>query len=99
MHNALDFARIQTVGTCRAPYYPDGWTVEARDKEGRHYVLMDVCVSKDKADRLAAQVQKRGEIMLDLWACHVPYGTDAWLLDNMEITLMDDEEQIAKGIL
>ena len=68
-----------------------GFTVMALDADGRQYYLQDIAVAFDRADRLADKVKERAFINLDLWFCHVPYGTTAWLLDGMEQRQIEDE--------
>ena len=67
------------------------WTVTCNDAHGREYYLADAALALFAAKDLAAKVNIKGEINADLWICHVPYGTDAWLLDGCEDRQIEDE--------
>jgi len=43
------------------------------------------------AEALLAKVKARGSVDVNLWICHAPYGTDAWLLDGNEERQIEDE--------
>jgi hypothetical protein len=72
---------------------PNGtnWTIACSDAQGRQYWLADATLPLINARALAAKVNAKGEINADLWLCHVPYGTDAWLLDGHEDRQIEDE--------
>jgi len=72
--------------------------VTCNDSDGRVYTHERMFATRQAADRLADRVKVRGDIGAAYWDCYTPYGTDAWLLDDMEVTLMDDEERHAKGM-
>lgn len=74
------------------------WEVQCCDPAGRVYTHEKQFVTAAGAAVLLAKVATRGEIDTDHWGCRVPYGTDAWLEDGMEATLMDDEERYHKGM-
>ena len=82
---------------------PDLFAVTASDAAGRHYTHwrhFDATTERSAYTRaclLRAKVAAAGEIELEHWDVHIPYGTDAWLEDGMEVTLMDDEELYHKG--
>lgn len=67
------------------------WTITCNDSVGRQYYLEDATMSLFMARALAAKVNARGEINMDLWICHVPYGSEAWLLDGHELRQIEDE--------
>lgn len=67
------------------------WTVTCNDDQGREYYLADATLTLFNARSLAAKVNDKGEINIDLWICNVPYGTDAWLLDGCEDRQIEDE--------
>lgn len=69
----------------------NGFTIMAADADGRQYFLENVAVSYIRAWRLADKIKECGAINPDLWFCHVPYGTDAWMLDGMEARQIEDE--------
>lgn len=77
----------------------DGWAVSGCDAEGRIYMHRYRFVSQDAALKLAGRIVGAGyKIDATHWDMRVPYGSDAWLNDGMEVTLMDDEERRAKGM-
>lgn len=65
------------------------WSVMATDAAGREYYFEPMPYRK--AVTLAERVEKRGAINPDLWDCHIPYGTLAWLTDGMEQRQIEDE--------
>jgi hypothetical protein len=67
------------------------WTVTCNDAQGREYYLADATLELINARALAAKVNAKGQINVDLWLCHVPYGTSAWLLDGCEQRQIEDE--------
>jgi hypothetical protein len=71
--------------------------VVASDEDGRVYTHYRTFKDHEKAQDLADRVQARGKINAEHWSTYVPYGTEAWLKDDMEVTLMDDEEREHKG--
>jgi len=68
-----------------------GFSVMATDAAGRQYYLQDAPLPYTKADRLTKRVEQRGAINPDLWVCHIPYGSQAWLIDGMEQRQIEDE--------
>jgi len=68
-----------------------GWTIQAHDAEGREYYLANVALPLWSAESLLAKVKARGSVDVNLWLCHAPYGTDAWLLDGNEERQIEDE--------
>jgi hypothetical protein len=74
----------------------DRYLVFCYDADGREYWHTGE-FSRPRADRLARKVAAVGRIDLQYWNARTPYGTQAWLIDEMEVTLMDDEERQAKG--
>jgi len=67
--------------------------VTARDAQGRIFYLMNVALPLQKAISLSDRVRDRGEIDLNLWHVHIPYGTEAWLTDGMEQRQIEDERE------
>lgn len=67
------------------------YTILANDKDGRQYYLTDDALPFHRAMNLLKRVKLAGEINANLWDCHVPYGTAAWLLDGMEERQIEDE--------
>jgi hypothetical protein len=67
------------------------WSVTCCDSVGRQYYRTDLKLELHVAIDLAKKVNERGIINADLWACHVPYGSDAWLLDGYEERQIEDE--------
>lgn len=76
----------------------DCWEVIASDKQGRIYTHNHQFQTSWAAAALLAKVLEKGTINLEHWHCRVPYGTEAWLEEGMEATLMDDEERFRKGM-
>jgi len=74
------------------------WEVQCCDMDGRVYTHMKQFNTAAGACALLAKVAEAGKIDLEHWNCRVPYGTEAWLEDGMEVTLMDDEERFRKGM-
>lgn len=67
------------------------WTITCSDSVGRQYYLKDATMSRFMARALAAKVDAKGEINMDLWICHVPYGSVAWELEGHEQRQIEDE--------
>jgi len=71
--------------------------IMAYDAQGREYVLLDsngAFVTFNRATtarRFESTVAAKGKINADLWACRVPYGTEAWLIDGEEQRQIEDE--------
>lgn len=89
------------VSSVSAEYVKDDtYLVTCVDADGRQYSHFHVFSQNDyrKAKALADRVREAGKIDLTHWDCYVPYGSDAWLIDGMEVTLMDDEERYFKGL-
>lgn len=74
------------------------WEVQCCDMPGRIYTHEKQFNTAAGACALLAKVAVHGEIDTDHWHCRVPYGSDAWDDDGMEVTLMDDEERHHKGM-
>lgn len=72
--------------------------VACSDAQGRQYRHEMSFSNPEAAHNLAVRVAKAGKIDLSYWDCIVPYGSEAWLIDGMEVTLMDDAELSAKGL-
>lgn len=68
-----------------------GWILMTTDGAGREYYLRDAVLPYAKACMLEKKVNQRGTINPDLWDCHTPYGTRAWLIDGMEQRQIEDE--------
>ena len=74
-----------------------GFTVMAKDAQGREYILSDGegfprVMSYCIADGLVSEIKARGyTINPDYWGVRTPYGTEAWLLDGMEERTIEDE--------
>jgi hypothetical protein len=79
------------------------YAVIAIDAQGRCYThlhFFDETTDEwayTKAYRLRSQVAQKGQINIEYWDCYIPYGSDAWDDEGMEVTLMDDEERYHKG--
>lgn len=70
------------------------WVTEARDKSGRIYIHQHQFDSLGRlAEKMFPRIWATMEINLEHWGVYIPYGTDAWLIDGMEVTLMDEEER------
>ena len=67
------------------------------DFEGREYLHYFPFRSRSQAVFLKEKVEIEGTIDSAYWDCRVPYGSDAWDNDGMEVTLMDDQERAHKG--
>lgn len=73
--------------------------VDAAGRSYTHWFHFDETTDEwayTKAYRLRSKVDQAGEIDPSRWDCYVPYGSDAWDIDGMEVTLMDDEERHEK---
>jgi hypothetical protein len=71
--------------------------VQAWDFEGREYTLLHgdhgiAHFTAFGAIKTLTSVQQRGTIDPALWACRIPYGSAAWLLDGMEERTIEDEK-------
>ena len=69
----------------------NSWTVYCNDAEGRQYYRTDLKLALHVANDLAKKVNERGTINADLWACHVPYGSEAWEIEGCEQRQIEDE--------
>jgi len=69
----------------------ENFGVTARDGQGRVFYLIGVALPLQRAIDLSDRVRERGEIDLNLWHVHIPYGTEAWLIDGMEQRQIEDE--------
>jgi hypothetical protein len=78
--------------------YEGRYHVVASDEDGRVYTHERDFKDHEKAQSLADKVEAKGVIDTEHWHTYVPYGTEAWLKDDMEVTLMDDEERHHKGL-
>jgi hypothetical protein len=67
------------------------YTILAGDQDGRQYYLAEVALPYRRAVDLLGRVKQAREININLWHCHVPYGTAAWLIDGMEERQIEDE--------
>jgi hypothetical protein len=73
------------------------YLVMASDKHGYEYTLLNEegdlrHLSFFKANMIVDKIKANGNVINpDYWACHAPYGTEAWLLDGMEERQMEDE--------
>lgn len=80
----------------------DLFAVTASDADGRHYTHERHFDAKTEASAyvkaclLRAKVAASGEINAERWDCYIPYGSDAWDIDGMEVTLMDEFERREK---
>lgn len=79
-------------------YHDEIYYVRAHDADGREYTHHHLFTEAPKAFALLYRVLEACRINPEHWHCRVPYGTDAWLIDGMEVTLMDDEERHRKGM-
>ena len=78
----------------------DVYRVTCDDAAGRQYAHFMCFAGRHhwKAKNLAVRVRDAGQIDASHWDCYVPYGSEAWLVDGMEATLMDDEERFHRGM-
>ena len=60
------------------------------DKDGREYTHEKEFSSRVQALALALRIKSQGSIDSTYWSCQVPYGTSAWLIDDMEVTLLGE---------
>lgn len=73
--------------------------VTCADDLGRQYTH-EACFSEAdrwKAKTLVCRVRDAGKIDLSRWDCYIPYGSEAWIIEGYEVTLMDDEERYHRG--
>jgi hypothetical protein len=74
------------------------WEVKVIDPDGRVYTLARQFNTALDAATIMAKIAERGFIDPTYWNCRVPYGSNAWDDDGMEVALMDDEERHHKGM-
>lgn len=75
-----------------------GFTVAMRHKNGAMHYHHREDLTGPQAQKLARNVAAAGQYDPSQWWLDIPYGTNAWLEYDMEITLMDDEERYHKGL-
>ena len=74
-----------------------GYGITANDRYGREYSLLDGdngyrVMSYVKSEMVIDKIKAAGSmISMDHWAVHIPYGTEAWLMDGMEERQIEDE--------
>lgn len=74
-----------------------GFAITANDAQGREYVLLGDdglhrVMSYTKADMVVDKIKAaKNLINLEHWDVRAPYGTDAWMLDGMELRQIEDE--------
>jgi hypothetical protein len=74
-----------------------GFGIQARDQDGREYYLLDEhgdyrVMSYYKADSVVDRIKAANHMVsLDQWLVRTPYGTNAWMIDNMEDRQIEDE--------
>tara|TARA_Y100000004_G_scaffold66123_1_gene74182 strand:- start:319 stop:606 length:288 start_codon:yes stop_codon:yes gene_type:complete len=69
----------------------DIFVVMTTDMDGRNYYHPHDFKNRDDALKLVAKVSERGFIESELWECHVPYGSKAYILDGHEERMRQDE--------
>lgn len=86
--------QIKNTHVTRYTYPKSGnevFVVMTTDMDGRDYYHPHDFTNRDDAVKFVSKVSERGFIQSELWECHVPYGSKAYILDGHEERMRQDE--------